>query len=155
VRFAGSEANGTIARARIQNLSATGIAFVVASQEAPQAGELLKIEFTLPTGRSAAWFATVVRVEHKSEWDPEIGDRDFTLIGVRFRHLPQDLATAIHRSLGPRANEDDASAVFNAGPDMLKEKKLAALYGVLLILCFALLALPPQAWLAPFHALLK
>ncbi|MEK7355987.1 MAG: PilZ domain-containing protein, partial [Bdellovibrionota bacterium] len=83
LRFAGMNTRGVIHRAAIRDLSESGIAFALGQTEAPEEGELLKIEFPVPGRPSIACFATVVRVEARSDWDPEWGDRGHTLIGLQ------------------------------------------------------------------------
>lgn len=155
MRFAGMEPHGSILRARIHDLSTTGLSIVVASGYAPEIGEMLKIEFGLPGSRQVAWFATVVRVERKNSWDPDLGDREYTLVGLRFRQLPAPFASAIKRSLESRIESTETTNLLEAGPDTAHERKMFWFMGAVLAILLALMALPPSIWLHPFYSLFK
>jgi hypothetical protein len=125
MRYAGMETKGDATPARVRDLSATGLSFVVDGDNVPFENELLKVEFNIPGDKAGknqqvAWFATVMRVETRNDWDPQLGDQTFTLIALRFRPLPRALHNAIEKSLNGRITPDeeplpstqDASALF-------------------------------------------
>ena len=155
MRYAGMDERGSSARARVRDLSATGISIVVASDLAPKIGEMLKIEFGLPGGRQVAWFATVVRVEHKNEWDPDLGDREFTLVGLRFRQLPAPFRAAIRRSLNDRSKGAEKTNLIDASADTARERTMFFLMTGVTGATLVLMSLPPEVWLAPFRALFR
>jgi PilZ domain len=120
MRYAGMESKGDATPARVRDLSSTGLSFIVEGENVPFENELLKVEFNIPGDKQVAWFATVMRVETRSEWDPSLGDQTFTLIALRFRPLPPQFQNAIEKSLSGRISPDeepltsvnDASALF-------------------------------------------
>ena len=124
-RFAGMAKNGQPTHARVRDVSATGISFVVAAGSAPREGDMLKVEFGLPGKKQFAWFATVARVESQVEWEPTLGTRALTIVGLRFDKLPARLAKAISRAVntGKQSAPFDTSEIeigmkFNTtGPD--------------------------------------
>lgn len=103
LRFAPMETRGHSQRAVIQNLSETGLSFSLPITEPietlPEEGSALKVEFPIPGRTSIACFATVTRVEQRSEWVPEWGNHGFHLIAVQFRHLPSLHLRAIQKGL--------------------------------------------------------
>jgi len=165
MRFAGMAKAAYSSRARVHDLSSTGISFTVDPKEAPASGDMLKIEFGLPGSRQVAWFAEVVRVEARHEWDPELGDRKFTLVALRFRQLPAPFAKAIQKSLGPRLKhkkeKDDGSFADSIdqefeiarddAPPGYQSQMLFWAVTLGMLLSLTLLALPEKFWFLPFH----
>ncbi|MES2966024.1 MAG: PilZ domain-containing protein [Bdellovibrionota bacterium] len=150
LRFAGMNTRGVIQRAAIRDLSESGLAFAIGETESPEEGELLKIEFPIPGRKTIACFATVVRVERRSDWDPEWGDRGHTLIGLQFRNLPSLHFRAIQRGLEGR--------VTNENFDFQRTRRTHALAFTGLSIALALgawaMAQSPQAWLGLVRGLL-
>lgn len=103
LRFAPMETKGLSQRAVIQNLSESGLSFSVPITEPieslPEEGAALKVEFPIPSRSTIACFATVTRVEQRTDWVPEWGDRGYHLIAVQFRHLPTLHLRAIQKGL--------------------------------------------------------
>jgi PilZ domain len=108
VRFAPMETKGISQRAVIQDLSESGLSFTLPitepSSSLPEEGSPLKVEFPIPGRTSIACFATVTRVEQRSEWVPEWGDRGYHLVALQFRHLPTLHLRAIQRGLEGRVS---------------------------------------------------
>jgi hypothetical protein len=157
LRFAGMAKAAHSCRARVHDLSATGISFTVDPKEAPVTGAMLKIEFGLPGHQQVAWFAEVVRVELRSEWDPELGDRKLTLVALRFRKLPQPFAKAIQKSLGPRlenkkaTNDDSFEIARDDAPPGYQNQFLFWTVTLAMLLSLTVMALPEKFWFLPFH----
>lgn len=147
LRYAGMNTRGIIRRAAIRDLSESGLAFAIGETQAPEEGELLKIEFPIPGRKTIACFATVVRVDKRSEWDPEWGDRGHTLIGLQFRNLPTLHFRAIQRGLEGR--------VTNENFDWQKTRRTHALAFTGLSIALALgawaMTHSPQTWLGYFR----
>ena len=108
VRFAAMETKGITSRAVIRDLSESGVSFTLPLDETdlPDEGAPLKIEFPIPGRDKIACFATVTRVEQRSEWVPEWGDRGYHLIALKFRHLPTLHLRAIQQGLNGRVDEE-------------------------------------------------
>ena len=117
VRYAAMETRGLSARAIIRDLSESGLSFTLPITESleslPEEGAPLKVEFPVPGRNQIACFATVMRVEQRTEWVPEWGDRGFHLIALQFRHLPTLHLKAIKNSLQGRA-EDEIEVNFSS-----------------------------------------
>lgn len=116
VRFAAMETRGISARAVIRDLSESGLSFTLPITEAietlPEEGAPLKVEFPIPGRDQIACFATVTRVEQRTEWVPEWGDRGFHLIALQFRHLPSLHLKAIKQGLQGRVESADEELNF-------------------------------------------
>lgn len=109
MRYAELETKGVSAAASVHDVSETGLSFTVSFEhDVPEEGDVLKLEFALPRtpeirnrnpanpvrpnrrsrANQIACFATVIRTELRSEWDPELGDLNYRLVAVQFRNLP-------------------------------------------------------------------
>jgi hypothetical protein len=114
VRFAEMGTKGIASRAVIRDLSDTGLAFMIERSSDDftlDSGDMLKIEFTVPGRRQIACFTTVMRVEERSEWDAEWGQKGFLLIALQFRQLPQAHLRAIREGL---KNQSSGSSSMNS-----------------------------------------
>ena len=95
---------------RIVNISSTGIAFLVEKSDAPSIGEHIKIEFPIPGGEQAAWWAKVVRMEAYSDnpwWDSKDSHESHhqVLVGLMYIDLPEGHRKAIQKGLHHRYQE--------------------------------------------------
>lgn len=76
-----------IHKAEIYDVSYAGIAFRIASDIAPQIGEVLAVEFTLPRHSKMAWYAQVMRIE--IDHSLTLPDNLVVLkVGAKFLELP-------------------------------------------------------------------
>lgn len=147
VRFAAMETKGTSARAIIRDLSESGLSFTLPITEdiltLPEEGSPLKVEFPIPGRTTIACFATVTRVEQRTEWVPEWGDRGFHLIALQFRHLPTLHLRAIQKGLQGRVHDEQD---FNF--QSLKASHVLAFGGMSLALslCFYALTFSAHTW---------
>ncbi len=154
VRFAAMQTKGIAARAIIRDLSESGLCFTLPITEnvndLPDEGTPLKIEFPIPGRSSIACFATVTRVEQRSEWIPEWGDRGYHLIALQFRHLPSLHLKAIQRGLQGRVSDEPE---FN----FQKIRRLHAFaftgMSLTLCLCFYAMTLTAHEWATILHQL--
>ena len=160
MKFADLESRGVSSRARVHDLSSTGLSFIVDTDETPMTGDVLKIEFDVPGRKQIAWFATVVRIEQRTEWDPELGDRTFTLVGLRFRQLPAPFRNAIQSSVGGKITGDEK--LLNPGTgdrslpamDPRSAMAFAALTALVLALFF-FMAHSPARWFQFFKSIFQ
>jgi hypothetical protein len=148
MRFAEMDVRGSASRARVHDLSTTGLSFICDSIDVPFEGDMLKVEFGLPGRKQIAWFATVVRIETRTEWDPELGNRSFTLIALKFRQLPAPFFKAIEKSVNIR--EHDGSTSDFHTPNAKNVATLIAL-SLVMIVGMAVMTMPPVIWLLPFR----
>lgn len=78
----------------IRDVSITGMAFEIDATIAPDVGEMIKIEFSLPPGNEQiACYAKVVRRDQNSRFSP------FCLIGVHFEKLTIAHRMALEKNL--------------------------------------------------------
>jgi hypothetical protein len=101
-----------IHKAEIYDVSYAGIAFRIASDIAPQIGEVVAVEFTLPKYSKMAWYAQVMRVE--IDHSLTLPDNMVVLkAGAKFLELPHarrklleshidDLLSEVHSNLPNR-----------------------------------------------------
>lgn len=148
VRFAGMNTRGVIHRAAIRDLSESGLAFALGETDPPEEGELLKIEFPIPGRKNIACFATVIRVEERTEWDPEWGDRGHTLVGLQFRNLPSLHFRALRKGLEGRVTPE------NFDWQRTRRTHALAFTGLSIALLASAWAMTqsPQTWLGFFRA---
>jgi hypothetical protein len=111
MRFATMETRGLSTATEVMNLSESGLAFQLETGRPPEEGDILKVEFPIPGETQIACFATVVRVDEFTDWDPKIGERRFNVVGLKFRHLPDGHRRILRRGLdGRAASENETSA---------------------------------------------
>lgn len=160
MRFAGMETRGITSRARVRDLSFSGMSFTVKSTDAPRRGDMIKVEFGVPGQKQIAWFATVVRIERRSDWDPEFGRLARTVVAIQFRQLPPPFTRTIHKSIGRligmRERGDESVFNFNARSSTpIKDLAVFSALSGLLLAAFVGMAVPPDLWLRPFHSLFQ
>jgi hypothetical protein len=107
MRFKENEPGGIAVRARVVNISETGLSFEMSGPDLPYVDEILKIEFTIPGQRQIACFANVVRIEPRKAWHPLHGERFTMKIGLRFHELPDLYKRALKKSLDERVAREE------------------------------------------------
>lgn len=163
MRFKGMDQSVHSTHAEIRNVSESGLSFVVDAGQAPEQGQMLKIEFKLPPtapgpGRvglkqdQLAWFADVVRVESRMEWHPAAADRLVTVVALRFHNLPSAMRGVLSRSLRDQDFVHEQPDFQEVARD---HHELALFCGlsILAVMALGILALPANQWLAPFRVL--
>jgi hypothetical protein len=98
---------------RIVDISVTGVAFVVARENAPFIQETIKLEVPLGEAAQFAWWGRVVRMEEYSDEKWYLNKTDFepepqVLVAVRFESLPAAHIEKIHKTLRFKFAEVDA-----------------------------------------------
>jgi hypothetical protein len=156
MRYKPMEILASSVRAQARDVSTSGISFVVPPGEAPFEGEILKIEWVLPGGKQLAWFASVVRIESRIDWDPRGGDVAQTIVALRFHQVSPLLTKAIQKSLAPHVGKEE-SVRDEIAYDLnsLTRKQIAAFSSLLVgvTAAFILMAVPMELWLRPFRSL--
>jgi len=110
IRFAREDENGQTHTTIFIDISATGLAFVINSDQAPHLSDLIKVEVPLEDGQSVAWWARVVRVEEYTlrKWyvkkENFVGENP-VLVAVQFQNLPAGHSTAIRHALDHKFKE--------------------------------------------------
>lgn len=89
VRFAHMPKGSKIMHTRIVNLSESGMAFLVPFLSAPEAGQMVKVEFNAPNCESMACFAKVMRVQIHRAYFKDAEPQEFKVIAVEFHQLHQ------------------------------------------------------------------
>ena len=69
IRLSGSERWPWEEKTEIRNISLTGLSFLASSDLSPMIGEIIKIQFSVPTGKQMACYAIVIRIDQENEFD--------------------------------------------------------------------------------------
>lgn len=83
----------------ILDVSETGLAFSLPINEAPQIGELLALEFTVPGGRQMAWRGRVTRIEMPTDRATWKTFSTRITVAVEFYELPATFRSILSRGL--------------------------------------------------------
>lgn len=158
MRFAAMNTRGKSSIARLRDLSETGLAFTLPTspegptEGLPDEGDAIKIEFAIPGEKQMACFATVMRVEARTEWDKDWGNRGYTLIALQFRNLPKGHLRSLQISLTGHTSQAQDEQIINDDTSLTSLSRALSLGGAFLLLTLALflMVLAPQAWLSPF-----
>jgi len=150
MRFASMNSKGRAFETNVVDISETGLAFEVSSNEAPtyalDEGDMLKVEFTPPGAGPIACFATVIRIDSKETWNPDTGNRFATRIAVHFRNLPKIHFQSLQKSLGKLTPHD----LIDEGQGRLRAIAIFALAASALCAFGYAMTLPTSFW----HSLL-
>ncbi len=150
LRFANMDTRGLTWHGAIRDLSETGLSFFLGEATAPEEGQMVKLEFSVPGRRQIACFATVMRVDEQKEWDAEWGgERVNKIVGVQFRHLPIAHRRAIQKGISGRVSPEEESDYTNS------RQAQAVAFGIssfAMFCSFILLVQPFSTWLSPFKA---
>ena len=94
------------------NISKTGVAFLIDPEDAPNHGELIKIEVPIPGGSQIAWWGRVARIQDynpKSKWlwskNSDRSEDQRVMVGVEFMNLPDGHSLAIETGLENKSVE--------------------------------------------------
>ena len=69
IRFAGSERWPWEEKTEIRNISLTGLSFLAPVDLSPLIGEIIKIQFSVPTGKQMACYAIVIRIDEENQFE--------------------------------------------------------------------------------------
>jgi len=110
LRFAHKNEQGHTHTTQFIDISATGLAFIIDKDLAPQIFEMIKVEIPLDDGQSVAWWGKVVRVEEYAiqRWymrGSSKAHENQVLIGVRFQDLPAGHTMAIRHAIDKKFDE--------------------------------------------------
>jgi PilZ domain len=110
LRFAHKNELGHTHTTRFIDISATGLAFVIDKDVAPQIFEMIKVEIPLDDGQSVAWWGKVVRIEEYAahRWymkGSDVAHENQVMVAVNFQELPQGHTAAIRHSLDKKFDE--------------------------------------------------
>jgi hypothetical protein len=136
LRFASMQTRREATYAALKNLSESGLGFTVAVADAPQEGDMIKIEFTVPGIKQIACFATVSRVELGDSPDPEWGANSYAFVALEFRNLPAHAQDLIERGLKSKPKTDDETIDVAA---VARTRKAGILLGLFLILALSVI----------------
>lgn len=156
MRFALMQTRGNALDTELRDVSKTGLKFTVPNAEVPHRGldegDMIKIEFKIPSGKQIACFATVVRVEVIEQWHPDFGDQSFTEVAVTFRQLPSLFAKALEKSLPGKESGEHSAIHISTFPEHMHRRALVlfSLSSVALFSLFMFLSTSPQQWLTWF-----
>lgn len=145
MRYAAMETRGTACSTKVLNLSESGLLFAMKEGEAPEEGDVLKIEFPIPGRRQIACFATVVRVDATDEWHPDFGESRAVVVGLQFRHLPDGHRRALKNGLQGKTEPEE---LFDWREARNKQLMTFAGLSLALIVTMMVLSTPPERWIA-------
>ena len=158
MRFALMQTRGSAFDTVLHDVSTTGLKFTVFNTEVPRRGldegDVIKIEFKIPSGKQIACFATVTRVEQRAQWDSQLGDVVVTEVAVSFRHLPSAWAKALEKAMPKSEGADDRETIHvTTLPEQMHRKALVlfSLSSVALFSLFMFLSTSPAQWLNWFR----
>jgi hypothetical protein len=100
VRFAAAAKGSKRFQTKILNLSETGMAFLLPFLDNPKKGEVIKVEFQVPSSEPIACFARVVRIEQHTLYTNDGRRQKFKLVAVKFKDLPVAQRQYIREGLG-------------------------------------------------------
>jgi hypothetical protein len=104
MRFSRKRKGAKIFETQIINVSETGMAFRVESENAPQIGEVIKVEFNVPGERyKIAWFANVVWLE--TPYHVALRKKEEVKAGIQFHSLPERHRQILSAGLKAKFNE--------------------------------------------------
>ena len=155
MRFALMQTRGSALETELVDVSKSGLKFSIFNTEVPKRGldegDVIKIEFKIPSGRQIACFATVTRLEQIDHWDPEFGDQSITEVAVQFRHLPDAFASALEKSMPKQEAQDQPASPIHIPiiPSHMTTKQvmLFSLSSIALCSLFMFLSISPTQWM--------
>lgn len=122
IRLSGSERWPWEEKTEIRNISLTGLSFLASMDLSPLIGEIIKIQFTVPTGKQMACYAIVIRIDQENDFDNLIAVHFYKLDRLQRINLLQGLSG---KNIIPKKNE------VNSG-----SKWLAAIGLVMTMICW-------------------
>ncbi len=92
IRLSGSERWPWEEKTEIRNISLTGLSFLASMDLSPLIGEIIKIQFTVPTGKQMACYAIVIRIDQENDFDNLIAVHFYKLDRLQRINLLQGLS---------------------------------------------------------------
>lgn len=104
IRIAGPQQIPWEEGTQIQNISLTGLSFTAPDDLSPILGEVIKIQFRLPTGKQIASHSIVTRLEHRKR-------NHLVLVGVHFYKMDTLTRVNLAKSLIYKLKNSDSSFI--------------------------------------------
>ncbi len=114
LRYGSEKDQHTPHKTNVVDLSETGLAYLVDRECAPQIGDMIRLEFTIPHQNTVSWWGRVTRI---TEYDPapyQVAHRnedgsaaDEVLIGVEFHNVDENQRLKIREGLAERLQQLD------------------------------------------------
>ena len=95
VRLSGAQKLSWEEKTELKNISLTGLSFSAPADLSPQLGEIIKIQFTVPSSEMMACYAIVTRIELVHENENEIAVHFYKLDRLQRINLVQGLAQKV------------------------------------------------------------
>lgn len=92
IRLSGAEQLSWEESTEIQDISLTGLAFTAPQDLSPQIGEVIKIQFSVPSSEQMACYAVVIRIQNKDDDDNLIAVHFYKLDRLQRLNIVQGLA---------------------------------------------------------------
>ncbi len=112
LRYGSEQDEHTSHQTHIIDLSETGLSYLVDRECAPQIGDMIRLEFTVPGHQPVAWWGRVTRITEyepapyqRMRRDEEGGHLDEVLVGIHFQDVSEEQRLAIREGLQNRLDE--------------------------------------------------
>lgn len=92
IRFSGSERWPWEEKTEITNISLTGLSFLAPADLSPLIGEIIKIQFSVPSSKQMACYAIVIRIDEENEYENLIAVHFYKLDRLQRINLLQGLS---------------------------------------------------------------
>ena len=125
IRLSGAEQLSWEENTELRDVSLTGLSFTAPQDLSPQIGEVIKIQFSVPTSEQMACFAVVIRIEKTDNFE--------NLIGVHFYKLDRTQRLNIVQGLAQKVKRPDREET----PSLISSSNFISVIGILLtLLCW-------------------
>ncbi len=107
IRYSGAGRHSWEEKTELKNISLTGLSFTAPIDIKPQLGEIIRIQFQVPSSESMACHAIVTRIENINDYECEIAVHFYKLERTQRIALVQGLTI---KNMGKTSYAEDVSA---------------------------------------------
>ena len=112
IRYAGSDRWPWEEKTEIRNISLTGLSFIAPADLSPLIGEIIKIQFSVPSGKQMACYAIVIRIDEENTHENLLAVHFYKLDRLQRINLLQGLSG---KTIVPKKTEMSQSSKWLAG----------------------------------------
>lgn len=98
IRLSGAEQLSWEEKTELRDISLTGLSFIAPQDLSPQIGEVIKIQFSVPSSKQMACYAVVIRIEKINQIDNLVGVHFYKLDRTQRLNLVQGLSHKVQKS---------------------------------------------------------
>lgn len=99
IRLSGAEQLSWEENTELRDVSLTGLSFTAPQDLSPQIGEVIKIQFSVPSAEQMACFAVVIRIEKLDSFENLIGVHFYKLDRTQRLNIVQGLAQKVTKKI--------------------------------------------------------